>query len=173
MDLWERTGVIGSIFLRGAYLLPATASFEGFSGELYMPNTSASASFVLMVTVGSGPPITVLRRPPRATSRVDLCPSSSGTEDDDAPRVNSDAGGGPHFLPSRPMERALASCIQYSIPSSVKSKDKLKRGFSGRFSGAGGASMWAYRDSRVEIWFTDAQEDDVGEQGEEELAWLP
>ena len=56
VTLGGTTGVTGSIFFRGAYLLPGTASFVVFSGELYIPNTSANASFVLIVTVGSGPP---------------------------------------------------------------------------------------------------------------------
>jgi hypothetical protein len=45
----------GFHFFKGACLLPGTASFNVLSGELYIPNTSASASFVLMVTVGSAP----------------------------------------------------------------------------------------------------------------------
>lgn len=75
------------------------------------------------------------------------------------------------------MERALASCIQYSTPSSVKSKEKLTRSFSGRFPGSGGASMWAYRDSVVEFrdtGLTNALVTAVEEEvGEEDLAWPP
>ena len=75
------------------------------------------------------------------------------------------------------MERALASCIQYSTPSSVKSKEKLKRSFSGRFPGAGGASMCEYRDSADEFKdpvFARPLAVDVEEEvGEEALVWLP
>jgi len=41
------------------------------------------------------------------------------------------------------MERARASWMQYSTPSSVKRRERLKRSFSGRFPGAGGANIKA------------------------------
>ena len=55
---------------------------------------------------------------------------------------DSDTGGGPHFFPKRPFERARASCMLYSTPSENK-RERLNRNFSGRFPGAGGASMSA------------------------------
>lgn len=57
-------------------------------------------------------------------------------------REASDSGGGPHFFPKRPLERARASWMLYSTPS-VNRREKLNRNFSGRFPGAGGASMSA------------------------------
>ncbi len=127
-------GVTGSIFRTGACLLPAAGPKRiDFSGELYIPNTSASASFVAIVTVGSAP---------AANLRVIVVfvPLLASSENPTR-RSRSGAGGGPHFLPSRPIERALASCMLYSTPSSVKSSDRLKRSFSFRFPGIGGASM--------------------------------
>ena len=46
----------------GPFGLPtlARSGFAERSGELYIPNTSRKASFVLMVTVGSAPPPTLL-----------------------------------------------------------------------------------------------------------------
>lgn len=49
-------GVMGSIFLSGACLLPGSPINLVLSGELYIPKTSARASLVLIVTVGSAPP---------------------------------------------------------------------------------------------------------------------
>jgi hypothetical protein len=49
------------------------------------------------------------------------------------------------------MDRALASWILYSTPSSVKRSPILNRNFSGRFPGGGGASMRAYREAAVEL----------------------
>ena len=58
-------------------------------------------------------------------------------------RGDSDSGGGgPHFFPKRPFERARASCMLYSTPSENR-RERLNRNFSGRFPGAGGASMSA------------------------------
>lgn len=57
-------------------------------------------------------------------------------------REDSDSVGGPHFFPKRPFERARASCMLYSTPS-VNRRERLNRNFSGRFPGAGGASMSA------------------------------
>lgn len=51
-------GVAGSIFL----CWTMAASLAVFSGELNIPKTSASASLVLIVTVGSAPPIILLLR---------------------------------------------------------------------------------------------------------------
>jgi len=65
-------GVTGSTFFNGACLLPGAANFVVLSGELYIPKTSASASFVLIVTVGS--PYTLLLRIPIV--RVVRAPSS-------------------------------------------------------------------------------------------------
>lgn len=151
-------GVIGSTFLRGACLLPGIISLVVFSGELYIPKTSSKASFVLIVTVGSAPPM-ILRRP-KYLRRDGLCPSSlksiSPTEDVDDVDAGekclvSEAGGGPHFFPRRPIERALASCILYSPLSSVNNKDMLNRSFSGRLPGGGGANINAYRVAAVEL----------------------
>ena len=49
------------------------------------------------------------------------------------------------------MDRARASCILYSMPSSVNNRFMLNRSFSGRFPGAGGASMRAYLSAAVEL----------------------
>jgi hypothetical protein len=148
------TGVTGSIFFNGACLLPGTMSFVVLSGELYIPNTSANASLVLMVTVGSAPPIMLLR----ALYRDDFWPSSlksttasDDDEDDEEFEKRSDGGGGAHFFPSKPIDLARASCMLYSIPSSVHNKPMLNRSFSGRFPGAGGASISAYRCAAVDI----------------------
>ena len=110
------TGVTGSTFFNGACLLPGAANDTVLSGELYIPNTSAKASFVLIVTVGS-PASTLFL--PRVFSRDVLGPSSlrstkADEEDeeeagDDVGEGDSEGGGGPHFFPRRPIERALAS----------------------------------------------------------------
>ena len=126
----------------GACLLPAMAPQRMvFSGELYIPNTSANASFVANVTVGStyGLFETVAARLLPGRPSVDVEGSGRG------------GGGGAHFLPSRPMDRARASCILYSMPSSVNNRFMLNRSFSGRFPGAGGASMRAYLSAAVEL----------------------
>ena len=47
--------MIGSIFFSGACLLPGSPIDLVLSGELYIPKTSARASLVLIVTVGSAP----------------------------------------------------------------------------------------------------------------------
>ena len=134
-------GVIGSIFLTGACLLPATGPNRwDLSGELYIPNTSARASFVARVTVGSGAENPTPFLP--VILRVPLLPSSLKPTRTD--RLLSEAGGGPHFLPRRPIERARASATLYSTPSSVKRRDRLNRSFSGRFPCAGGARICAY-----------------------------
>lgn len=53
-DVRDIIGVTGSTFRTGACLLPAGAPKRRvISGELYMPKTSANASFVARVTVGS------------------------------------------------------------------------------------------------------------------------
>lgn len=49
------------------------------------------------------------------------------------------------------MDRARASCILYSTPSSVNNRPMLKRSFSGRFPAAGGASISAYLSAAVEL----------------------
>lgn len=56
-------------------------------------------------------------------------------------------GRGVHFLPSKPIVRALASAAQYSTPSAVQSKEASYFSISGRFPGAGGTSMVAYREA--------------------------
>ena len=159
-------GVLGSTFLRGACLLPGTpSSLVPLSGELYIPKTSARASLVLIVTVGSAPPIKLFR----FMVRVDLCPSSlksTGIESEDG-RGNSDGGGGAHFFPKRPNDRARASWMLYSTLSSVNKSERLNRNFSGRFPGSGGASIYAYLDSGVE--FTGFR---VEEEAETERVWL-
>jgi hypothetical protein len=78
--------------------------------------------------------------------------ASEEEEDEDVEkRVDSDGGDGPHFFPRRPIERARASCMLYSTPSSVKSKAMLNLSFSGRLPGAGGAIISAYREAAVEV----------------------
>lgn len=72
-------------------------------------------------------------------------------EDDVENRDDSEAGGGPHTFPSKPMDRARASWMLYSTPSSVNSRGSKNRSFSGRFPGAGGASISAYREAGVEL----------------------
>ncbi len=131
------SGVTGSIFLTGACLLPGTGPKRiDFSGELNIPNTTASASLVASVTVGSAP---------AANLRVvDVFADLLASPENPTRRSRSGAGGGPHFLPRRPIERARASCILYSVPSSVKRSERLNRNFSFRFPGNGGASMSAY-----------------------------
>jgi len=64
-------------------------------------------------------------------------------EEDVVKRDDSDGGGGPHFFPRRPIDRARASCMLYSTPSSVKSNPILNLSFSGRLPGAGGAIISA------------------------------
>ena len=144
--------LIGSIFRMGACLLPGIVRFTVLSGELYIPNTSASAgSFVLMVIVGSpvAAVVTLFRLAPEAVSPifcVDLDPSSLNftlTKPADESR-SSDAAGGPHFLPRRPIERARTSAVEYSTPEGMNSNEKLNRDFSGRLPGVGGASMGVY-----------------------------
>lgn len=133
-------GVMGSILFTGACLLPGIIRFTVLSGELYIPNTSASASFVLIVTVGS-PTIMVLLRFPYPIFCVLRVPSSlkfTRTSSRD-----SEGGGGPHFLLSSPIDLARTSAALYSMPSSVKSSERLKRSFSGRLPGTGGANIGA------------------------------
>ena len=133
-------GDTGSMARTGACLPPGIAEKRvDFSGELYMPKTSASAAFVLMVTVGSAPTRVLRER----LLRVFLVPSSLKLTCavDALSRVSSEAGGGPHFLPRRPIERARASGMLYSPFSSVNNKLRSNRSFSGRFPGTGGASM--------------------------------
>lgn len=100
----------------------------------------------------------MLRRPD--LSRDDFWPLSlkstiarDDDDDDDEIEEDGEESGirGPHFFPRRPIERALASCMLYSTPSSVKSKDMLNLNFSGRFPEAGGANMRAYRAAAVEL----------------------
>lgn len=166
-------GVTGSIFFKGACLLPGTSSLDVLSGLLYIPNTSANASFVLIVTVGSAPPPYALLR--RMLIRVDLRSSSlksTGCDEDDPGDMNigiSEDGGGPHFFPSRPIDRALASCILYSTPSSVKRSFISNFSFSGRFPGGGGASMRAYRWAAVELNVTTFEDALVVVTDDEEL----
>jgi len=165
-------GVLGSTLFKGACLLPGTPISRVFSGELYIPKTSARASLVLIVTVGSAPPIKLFR----FMVRVDLCPSSLksiGIESGEG-RENSDGNGGPHFLPKRPSDRARASWILYSTLSSVNKSERLNRSFSGRFPGSGGASMYAYLDSGVEVTGFRAEDGVVAEEEEEETerTWL-
>jgi hypothetical protein len=119
-------GVDGSIFFTGACLLPGAAAapnFIDFSGELYIPNTSASASFVLIVTVGSGP-MERLERNERLVFVPASLKSTGTTKFDpglgsDSPAVPSGSGG--HFLPRRPIARARTSNTLYSPPSFGKS----------------------------------------------------
>lgn len=101
-------GVTGSIFFTGACLLPGKTLV--LSGELYIPNTSASASLVLIVTVGSVPAMRLLLR---LIFLVDFNPSSLKSTCAEE-YGNSDTGGGPHFFPRRPIERARASWMLYS-----------------------------------------------------------
>lgn len=165
-------GVIASIFFSGACLLPGP--FTVLSGELYIPKTSARASFVLIVTVGSAPPMRLRLCPAIAIRRMDLCPSSlkfTGIEDEDCRKV-SEAGGGPHFFPRSPMERALASWILYSTPSSVNSSPRSKRNFSRRLPGAGGANISAYRDSAVVLKETGLKEDTLVGMDDDDLEEL-
>ena len=133
---------MGSIFLTGACLLPG--SILVLSGELYIPNTSARASFVFIVTVGSAPIIILFLR---VMFFVDCTLSLIFVEE--TAYIVLGAGGGPHFLPRSPIERARASCMLYSIPSE-NNKFRLNLSFSGRFPGAGGAIMSAYREAAVE-----------------------
>ena len=105
-----------------------------------------------MVTVGSpvAAIVTLFRLAPEAVAPifcVDLDPSSLNftlTRPADESR-SSDAAGGPHFLPRRPIERARTSAAEYSTPEGVNSNERSNRSFSGRLPGAGGASMGAYR----------------------------
>lgn len=142
-DLNEGTsdmGVMGSTFLTGACLLPATGPYRcDLSGELYIPNTSAKASFVARVTVGSG-----AENPTPFLPVIFLVLFPSSLKPTRTDRSVSEAGGGLHFLPSKPIERARASATLYSIPSSVKRRERLNRSFSGRLPCVGGARMWAY-----------------------------
>jgi hypothetical protein len=113
-------GVAGSNFLTGACLLPGRSIFRVLSGELYIPKTSASASFVLIVTVGSLLIPTLFR----CTAFTVFDPSSLKStrtveDEDDALVESSEAGGAPHFFSKRPMDRARDSCMLYSTPSSV------------------------------------------------------
>ena len=147
-------GSTGPIFRTGACLLPCIVRFTVLSGELYIPNTSASAgSFVLMVIVGSpvAAIMTLFRLAPEAVAPifcVDLDPSSlnftlTGPADESQ---SSDAADGHHFLPRRPIERARTSAAEYSTPEGMNNNKRLNRSFSGRLPGAGGgASMGAYR----------------------------
>lgn len=114
-------GVMSSILFTGACLLPGIIRFTVLSGELYIPNTSASASFVLIVTVGS-PTATMLLRFPYPIFCVLRVPSSLKFTRI-VSRV-SKGGGGPHFLLRSPMERARTSAPLYSTPSSVKSNER-------------------------------------------------
>jgi hypothetical protein len=93
----------GSTFFTGAFLLPGKILV--LSGELYMPNTSARASLVLIVTVGSAPPIRLFFR----AQGFAIFDASSSKSSCAAERGISDGEGGPHFLPRRPIERARAS----------------------------------------------------------------
>ena len=82
-------GVTGSIFRIGACLLPGTGPNRiDFSGELNIPNTSANASFVARVTVGSAP---------AANLRVVDVFAPLLASPEKATRARSGAGGGPHF----------------------------------------------------------------------------
>ena len=122
-------GVMGLISRTGACLLPAAGPNRiDFSGELYIPKTSANASFVASVTVGSAV----------ANLRVVVLFPLLGSPENPTRRFLSASGGGPHFLPRRPIERARASCMQYSWPSAVNSSDRLNLRFSFRFPGGGG-----------------------------------
>lgn len=132
--------VMGSILFTGACLLPGIIRFTVLSGELYIPNTSASASFVLIVTVGS-PKVTILLRFPYPIFCVLRVPSS--LKFTRTVSRASEGGGEPHFLLRSPMERARTSAALYSTPSPVKSSERLKRSFSGRLPGTGGASIGA------------------------------
>ena len=72
------------------------------------------------------------------------CPGSGRDEDDDVDAAkpgSSEGGGGPHFLPKRPIERARASDAEYSTPSSVKSSERLNLNCSGRLPACGGVSI--------------------------------
>ena len=124
----------------GACLLPRVPNFEVLSGELYIPNTSAKASFVANVTVGSEGGMRPLRvRVPPAPSSLNLtrdCPERF--------RSRSVGAGGGHFFPRSPIDRARASWMLYSTPS-LKSSPKSNRSFSGRLPGSGRASIGAYR----------------------------
>jgi hypothetical protein len=130
---------------------------------LYIPNTSARASFVLIVTVGSATPIRFFLL---LIFFVDFKPSSlKSTWAEELEYGISDAGGGPHFFPRSPIERARASCMLYSMPSE-KRRLILNLSFSGRFPGAGGAVMSAYREAAVEgvgIMFADGAGEDPEE----------
>lgn len=151
----------------GACLLPiAPASFMVFSGELYIPNTSASASLVLMVIVGSAPPpiiiLLLLVAPPPP---VPVSLKFTRTEEWEEEEAMGGGASEGHFLPRRPMERARASCILYSWRSSVKRSERLNRHFSGRFPGTGGASITAYLDAGDELTNVDGGGEVVRELG--------
>lgn len=134
-------------------MLPGLANLMVFSGELYIPKTSARASFVLMVTVGS-PFIMLFLRAPKSSVRVGLWPSSlyDTRLDEEEELVAARRlliGSGVHFFPSKPIDLARASAEQYSIPSGVKRREALYFRVSGRFPGAGGANITAYRAAAV------------------------
>ena len=137
---WARPTVRGTILTvcTGACLLPTVSSLEVLSGELYIPKTSARASFVANVTVGSEGCMRPLRvRVPPAPSSLNLtrdCPERF--------RSRSVGAGGGHFFPRSPIDRARASWMLYSAPS-LKSSPKSRRSFSGRLPGSGRASIGA------------------------------
>jgi hypothetical protein len=127
-----------------------------------MPKTSAKASFVLMVTVGS--PFIMLLRVGRI-ERVDPWPSSFNRTDrtdveEEEDRRELDAGtadlgnvtgSGGHFFPSNPIDLARASWMLCSPVSAVNSSGSLKRNSSGFFPGPVGANITLYRDCAVEV----------------------
>lgn len=95
--------------------------------------------------------MTLLRPPVLNRNKLRPSPLKSTAATDEDVAYRSDGGGGTHFLPSRPMDRARASCMLYSTPSSVNNRLILNRSFSGRFPGAGGASINAYLEAAVEL----------------------
>lgn len=106
MAVSDPIGVMGSSFRTGAYLLPAGApNRKVFSGELYMPKTSARASFVANVTVGSEYVTLFILDAARLTPRM----LPSGEETGESYSCGEGGGGGAHFLPSSPIDFARAS----------------------------------------------------------------
>ena len=114
--LTTAAGVAGSTFLTGACLLPGLSILIVLSGELYIPNTSASASFVLIVTVGS--PLMPMLFRGAAMAVVWLSPLRWTFIDEAEDDAVVDTGV-PHFLPRSPIDRARDSGMLYSTPSSV------------------------------------------------------